>query len=223
MEWQIFAISQMGLIAIGLSAAFFMHSRSLKKQNDELRTHNTALEELSAGQDEESHPSPREWTKEHLSALSEEDPSYAVIKAVLKNAIRPKEDFLEKLPEVIASAGFTSGEAVSDEALQARVEELEAALAAQGGETPSDDQSAELKALLQQFTNDSREMMACIQQLESENAELKKQLEALTDSEDQANAAEEPSSDALTSSETTESSEDSLDETSATTEQDTAA
>ena len=177
MEWQIFAISQMALLAIGLSTAFFLHARTYKKQNDELRTHLTALEASSS--DEEAHPSPREWTKEHLASIPEDNPAHAIVKAVLKNALRSKDDFLDKLPEIIATAGFGGGE-VSDTDAAARIAELEAqleAVQAAGGAGPDDDQSAELKSLLQQFTNDSREMMACIQQLEAENAQLKRQLE----------------------------------------------
>ena len=189
MEWQIFAISQMALLAIGLSTAFFLHARTYKKQNDELLTHLSSLEALSS--DEEAHPSPREWTKEHLATIPDDNPAYAIIKAVLKNAVRPKEDFLEKLPEVIATAGLGGGQGADTDST-ARIAELENQLeAAQmaGGTGPDDDQSAELKSLLQQFTNDSREMMACIQQLESENAELKRQLEG--ESESNAEAASE--------------------------------
>lgn len=62
------------------------------------------------------------------------------------------------------------------------------------------EQAEDLKALLQQFTKDSRDMMECIQNLEAENQELREQLEAsagadatddATDSESEAAQAED--------------------------------
>ncbi|NKB98099.1 MAG: hypothetical protein GKR90_06345 [Pseudomonadales bacterium] len=207
MEWQLFALLQMGLIAIALPTAFFFHGRTLKSQNDELRVHVSQLEAKPSVENADGQsPSPREWSREFLATLPNEHPAFPVIKAVLRNAVRPKEDFLEKFPEVINKAGLGGGtEVISDEAAQARIQELEAQLAEGGGASdggPDDGQAAELKTLLAQFTKDSREMMACIQTLESENAALLAQLEAAdmapvtqqdADDMDQTTVQDEPS------------------------------
>lgn len=175
MDWQLFALSQMGLLAVGISTAFFLHARTLKTQNTVLRRRIAQVEATPSKQSGESDsPSMKEWVRAHLETLPQEDPAYPIIKAVLRNAIRPKEDFSARFPEIVAKAGFDPGDGLDDQATQDRIIELESQL--QASENSADlnhTQAAELKTLLQQFTRDSREMMACIQHLERENLILR--------------------------------------------------
>lgn len=72
-------------------------------------------------------------------------------------------------PEWPELPGGTIGEL---EALRAEVARLRAEL-----ESTTTGTDEDLRKLLKQFTQDSREMMGCIQQLEKENATLKAELD----------------------------------------------
>lgn len=182
-DWQIFALSQMGLLAVGICTAFYLHSRTLKTQNAQLRQRTAQLESKPPAQKTDNDPAAlRVWMREHLETLPQDDRAYAVIKAVLRNAIQPKETFLAQFPEIVAKAGFESvvGEIGPEgEAAQERIHQLESELtASENSASLNNTQAAELKTLLQQFTHDSREMMACIQHLERENLALRNGLES---------------------------------------------
>ena len=110
------------------------------------------------------------WRKVRLAAweeaasappLREAFDRYADIDAYFEHTPEP-------WPEVETTEELPDGNdlATENEALKARIEELESG---------KDDE--DLRNLLKQFTQDSREMMACIQDLEKENAALKEQLE----------------------------------------------
>ena len=172
MDWPIFALLQMLLITIGVCGAFFLHNRTIRKQNVLLRHH---LDNLESG---EAQPSAAVWAEEYLSSVEDSDPTKALIAAVVNNALTPADDFSSRLTSLIQSSGIYS----TDDLAHARekIADLEARLEQAGSSDleTSPEQIEELKALLQQFTSDSREMMACIQTLEEENASLRSQLEA---------------------------------------------
>ncbi len=184
MAWQLFAIVQMFVIALGVGVALWLRIRAVGAQNDALREHLAALE---AVEPVEPQPSPEEWVASRLEALDQEAPATTVITAVLHNALKPKRSFAGKLPGIIQEAGLGGGgeDSGETETLKARVAELEQALAEAPAAATDGEQPEELKLLLQQFTRDSREMMACIQKLEKENQALREQL-GITDTEDAA-------------------------------------
>ena len=170
MEWQIFALLQMALIMIGVGLAFGLNNRKLSQQNDQLRQ---TLDAQSA-----QTPDPADLIKKALENFPQDDPLQPVYQAVLNNAVQPEKGFSEKLRTLLSESG-----ADNSATLQARIEELEKALAESAGPSVASEdgeqvEADELKSLLQQFTHDSREMMACIAELEHENAKLKQQLEA---------------------------------------------
>lgn len=180
MDWQLFALSQMGLLALGICTAFFLHARTLKGQNAVLRRRIAQAEAAPSKQTTESDPSAKkEWVRAYLETLPQENPTYPIIKAVLRNALRPKEDFLARFPEIVANAGFDSADSSGDQPASDRITELETQLrASENSADLNHTQAAELKTLLRQFTQDSREMMACIQHLERENLILRNGFDA---------------------------------------------
>ncbi len=172
MEWSVFAVLQMCIITVGVSLAMWLRIRAVNAQNQLLRDHlenqeNTVVEQ----------PDPAAWLQSQLAGLADDDAAAAVCRVVLEQTLNATEDFEQRLQQAIEASGLVSAApADGDNAeLQARIDELEAALSG-ASEQESNDHADELKALLQQFTHDSREMMACIQTLEAENAELRELL-----------------------------------------------
>ena len=85
----------------------------------------------------------------------------------------------------------------TNELLQQENDKLRGQLSQQSADgADADEQAEDLKALLQQFTKDSRDMMACIQKLEAENANLRQQLGLGAEAADQP-AAPPPTADAM--------------------------
>ena len=203
MEWTYVALLQMFLITTGVCGAMWMRVRRFKSQNDEMRTF---LEEADQRVEEARKssenlpkgPIAREWLKEQLEKVAEEEATSTVQQAVIKHLIKAERKFDQKLTKTIEKAGLggdvaaagggagdadgAPNEAQTEQinALQAEVERLKAELAndATAGEgAPADNaddpSNAEMRELLQQFTADAREMLECVTTLENENAELR--------------------------------------------------
>ncbi|MEM7100462.1 MAG: hypothetical protein AAF541_19495 [Pseudomonadota bacterium] len=158
MDWTLVALSQMGLITLGVSVALGLRIRGIAKQNAELREHAEVVNEAIAELESTKNPSPKEWVAEQVEALDPENQHTPIIKLVLEHSAKKNKKFNDEIIEAAAACGLTAG-GESD-----------------AGGSATDAQSEDLKKLLQQFTQDSREMMACIQALEKENAELREQL-----------------------------------------------
>lgn len=174
MDWQLFTMLQTVLVATGVVVAFVLHNRKLTRQNEALRSH---LDQSGA-------PDPQAWVKEYLETLESDAAATPVISALFNNALQPDPDFITaKLPELLQSSGLSGdggGEGGGEEleAALAKISELEAQLEKAPEPAESSDKREEMKTLLMQLTQDSREMLACISQLESENADLLEKLKA---------------------------------------------
>ena len=199
MEWTYVALLQMLLITAGVCTAMWMHVRSFKSQNEELRTFlddaDRRVEEArKSAENLPKGPIAWEWLKEQLEKIVEEEATSTVQQAVIKHLIKAERKFDQKLIKTIEKAGLGGGpgdeDGVTTEAqteqintLQTEVERLTAELAnqvktaegapAENAEEPS---HVEMRELLQQFTADAREMMECITAMEKENAELLERL-----------------------------------------------
>lgn len=193
MEWTYVALLQMFLITAGVCSAMWMHVRSFKSQNEELRTFldeaDQRVEEArKSAENLPKGPIAREWLKEQLEKVVEEEATSTVQQAVIKHLIKAERKFDQKLTKTIEKAGLGGGAGDGDGApneaqteqintLQAEVERLTAQLAeGQPADNAEDPSNAEIRELLQQFTTDAREMMECITTLEKENAELRERL-----------------------------------------------
>lgn len=193
MEWTYVALLQMFLITAGVCSAMWMHVRSFKSQNEELRTFldeaDQRVEEArKSAENLPKGPIAREWLKEQLEKVVEEEATSTVQQAVIKHLIKAERKFDQKLTKTIEKAGLGGGAGDGDGApneaqteqintLQAEVERLTAELAeGQPADNAEDPSNAEIRELLQQFTTDAREMMECITTLEKENAELRERL-----------------------------------------------
>lgn len=193
MEWTYVALVQMFLITAGVCSAMWMHVRSFKSQNEELRNFldeaDQRVEEARKSADNlPKGPIAREWLKEQLEKVVEEEATSTVQQAVIKHLIKAERKFDQKLTKTIEKAGLGGGAGDGDGApneaqteqintLQAEVERLKAELAeGQPANNAEDPSNAEMRELLQQFTTDAREMMECITALEKENAELRERL-----------------------------------------------
>lgn len=174
MEWSIFALLQMFIITIAVSLACWLRMRGLQTQNEALRLR---IEETPPAPAISEQPSQSEWVQQQIDALDQTHPSSTIVSVALTNLLAPADDFEQTLVDCIRASSIL-GDDSSTQDLEAELEELRNKLAAasdNAGET-GEDRTEELKALLQQFTKDSREMMACIQTLEKENAQLREQL-----------------------------------------------
>lgn len=193
MEWTYVALLQMFLITAGVCSAMWMHVRSFKSQNEELRNFldeaDQRVEEArKSAENLPKGPIAREWLKEQLEKVVEEEATSTVQQAVIKHLIKAERKFDQKLTKTIEKAGLGGGAGDGDGApneaqteqintLQAEVERLKAELAeGQPANNAEDPSNAEMRELLQQFTTDAREMMECITTLEKENAELRERL-----------------------------------------------
>lgn len=193
MEWTYVALLQMFLITAGVCSAMWMHVRSFKSQNEELRNFldeaDQRVEEArKSAENLPKGPIAREWLKEQLEKVVEEEATSTVQQAVIKHLIKAERKFDQKLTKTIEKAGLGGGAGDGDGApneaqteqintLQAEVERLTAELAeGQPADNAEDPSNAEMRELLQQFTTDAREMMECITALEKENAELRERL-----------------------------------------------
>jgi len=199
MEWTYVALLQMLLITAGVCTAMWMHVRSFKSQNEELRTlldeaDQRVEEARKSAENLPKGPIAREWLKEQLEKVVEEEATSTVQQAVIKHLIKAERKFDQKLIKTIEKAGLGGGLGDGDGAtseaqieqintLQTEVERLTAELANQVktaagalAENAEDPSHAEMRELLQQFTADAREMMECITAMEKENAELLERL-----------------------------------------------
>ena len=174
MEWPLFAVAQMLITTVAVGVAFWLRNRALQKQNDLLRAHLKAISGDTAPNFEDL-----------IAALDGETPTAPIVKLVLEHCASPADDLEERLRACVSQSGL----AADPEALAAATAEI-GELKQQLAEFGTGDEG-ELKTLLMQFTNDSREMMACIQNLETENAELRAQLGLDPETADAGDAAED--------------------------------
>jgi hypothetical protein len=180
MEWSIFALLQMFLIALAISTACWLRMRGANAQNAQLR------EQLEnhINQPVSEHSSPEDWLKAQVQELPADTTGTAVAQLVCAHLLEANPQFEEALIDTMTAAGLANADSQTDATHTQQIAALEAELASlqeaseSGGEG---ERTEELKSLLQQFTKDSREMMACIQTLETENALLKEQLGETTE------------------------------------------
>jgi hypothetical protein len=204
----------MSVVTIGVSVALWLRIRAVNGQNTTLREALSTLEEERAKQPD-SDEIARQWLQAKIDVLDPTDDLTPMVDRVLRQQIEPSEDFAEAVRGLVAppttEAGLVDADidallndvsadepaapapVSSDEAgrvalLEAQLEEALAEINTLKSLT-EEDEPEELKALLQQFTRDSREMMACIQALEKENAELRAQLGLEEPSSSQSDAA----------------------------------
>ncbi len=197
--WVIFAAGLTLLLAIGGVAALVWRSRSAGKGRAELEARceaaRVALEEGKALL--EARGATRDWKQEltaRLEALdaqaastSELTADVAVRRLVLRSELTGEK--IDLTPHLNQSgepdaAGASALETLrtTHAALEAENASLKAerdahtAVSEPGAAPASMARERELKALVQQFTRDSREMLTCIQTLESENKELRTSL-----------------------------------------------
>ena len=178
MEWPLFAVVQLFITTIAVGVAFWLRIRAVNQQNALLRAELASTEATPAPDFEAL-----------IAALDADSPTAPMVKLVLAECAAPSDDFEERLRATLADSPF-AGDAAALEAAQAEIETLKRQVE-EGGQNEGD----ELKTLLMQFTNDSREMMACIQDLEAENAQMRQQL-GIEDTAGAGDAA--PSDDAET-------------------------
>jgi hypothetical protein len=197
--WVIFAAGLVLLLTLVSTALLLWRGRSAAKARAELESRcdaaRAALEEGTTLLN--ARVATRDWKQELTSRLealdaeaaatSELNPMTAVRRLVLRAELTGGAIDLE--PHLAGGAGEASGGA-EVEALKATNAILEAELATLRAEREAlaaDPAAAaptniarerELKALVQQFTRDSREMLTCIQALESENQALRGSLGA---------------------------------------------
>ena len=166
MDWSIFAILQMFIMAAAICVAMTLRMRSVMKQNSQFREH---LDTVVAEAEANKQPKPEEWVKTVTDDLPKDEASSPIIKVVLGHALENVKDIDKDIVEAVLEADLCASK--SDlEALQEELATLQDGRAASGdGE---DERNTELKNLLKQFTQDSRSMMACIQTLEVENEAL---------------------------------------------------
>lgn len=194
--WVIFAAGLVLLLTLVSTVLLLWRGRSAAKARAELESRcdaaRAALEEGKALL--EARVATRDWKQELASRLealdaeaattSELNPTTAVRRLVLRAELTGEAIDLE--PHLSQSAGESSDAAADVETLKATNAMLEAELATLRAEREAlaaDPAAAvaptniarerELKALVQQFTRDSREMLTCIQALESENQSLR--------------------------------------------------
>ncbi len=186
MEWTLFAILQMFVIATAVGAAFWLRNRQLSLQNKQLRAHISVLESEACGAENDA-ADPQTWLTGKIESITDDQPYAPLLRLILQQQLQARDDFDQGVIEAAEACGLgaAAGEQNADDVNKdAQIADLEQALAQvrlelegmqeEGGE---DGQAEELKNLLQQYTKDSRDMMACIQTLEKENAALKAQLE----------------------------------------------
>ena len=172
MEWTIVAIAQMLLITIVVGVALGLRIRGINKQNAQLRgqlvdtqerltlAENANLDAQATQIEEQNQEASvsmamlQSWSEERINASGEENPFTPAYKVVLAHALQDNENVADDLIAALSEANLIQ-QGVADDA-----------------------KSEDICALLQQFTNDSRELMSCIQTLEEENAALRQALDA---------------------------------------------
>jgi len=192
--WVVFAAGLALVIAVALAALLGWRVRALASVRAELekrcKAAQAALEEGKKVL--ESRPTARDWKQElaaHLEVLdtqaagsAEADPTFAIRRDVLRSEVSGKPlDLSAHLKQTSSEDGGSLTELHTLKAAHAALEAELATLKAErdaapdgGGVVPVNlERERELKALVQQFTRDSREMLSCIQSLESENRELR--------------------------------------------------
>ena len=192
--WVIFAAGLALLLALAGTATLVWRSRAAGKSRVELELRceaaRVALEEGKALL--EARAASRDWKQQLTSRLEALDadagapdmsPAAAVRRLVLRAELTGESIDLE--PHLSGSGGAGPEAAAALESLKAAHAVLEAEVvalrSAQVGDGAEPTVTApaniarerELKALVQQFTRDSREMLTCIQALESENQTLR--------------------------------------------------
>ena len=191
--WVVLAAGLALVIAVASAALLGWRVRALASVRTELekrcKAAQAALEEGKKVL--EARPTARDWKQElaaHLAALdakaagsAEVDPTLAIRREVLRSEISGNAlDLSTHLQQSSSEDGGSLTELhtlkAAHAALEAELATLKAERAAptDGGTAPVNlERERELKALVQQFTRDSREMLSCIQSLESENRELR--------------------------------------------------
>ena len=192
--WLIYGAALVVLLALIAVTLLAWRSRSAGKVRGELESRceaaRLALEEGKALL--AARTSARDWKQEltaRLEALDAEAAGksdlpmhVAVRRLVLRSELTG--DALDLAPHLDQSGGADPQSAAELEALKAAHAALQAELAARRAEPAAGGdpvaaapaslaRERELKALVQQFTRDSREMLTCIQTLESENQALR--------------------------------------------------
>ncbi len=196
--WVIFSAGLTLLLAIGSAAALAWLGRSAGKGRAELEARceaaRVALEEGKALLD--ARVASRDWKQELTARLEALDaqaaattaltPDVAVRRLVLRSELTGEKfdlaPHLSQSGEPLAAAPELATLKAAYAALEVEIVSLKAerdahAAASEPGAAPGNiARERELKALVQQFTRDSREMLSCIQTLESENKELRASL-----------------------------------------------
>jgi len=165
--WPIFAVLQMLITTVAVGVTLWLRMRTVHKQNLAYQAQFASLE-AHAG-----NPS----TAEFLDNLDSEQATAPLLRLLLEHHDNPKDDIDEQLRTCAEPLGLSAGSDNEDDSVSAEehqtvlneIEELKEQLTSANNRGETD----ELRNLLMQFTNDSREMMACIATLEKENAKLR--------------------------------------------------
>ena len=166
MSWALFAVIQLSIVTVGVTVAFWLRNRELKKRYgvlEQASAHaSTAVEaardQLTQGTDA--------WFNERLGSLTEEDEVTTIQRMVLENEREPSAEFDDKLRKQLSST--ESAQRALNAALDAAVPDI--------ADDDATQEEEDLKELLQQFTKESRGMTSDIQNLRSENKMLREQL-----------------------------------------------
>ena len=89
----------------------------------------------------------------------------------------PLPEPVEREEDEASASEVTEQLRAANDLLNQQLADAQAELATLKAVAEGEEQEEDLKALLQQFTRDSRDMMACIQELEQENRQLRERLE----------------------------------------------
>jgi hypothetical protein len=108
MTWQLFALIQTVVLAVGLVTALGLRNLRLRRRNDELlalcgHAHEELLNVTGKLSEIETTAPPEQMLGERVKALTGDDPVIMVRRLVLDNEISPKADFAARLAEHLAS------------------------------------------------------------------------------------------------------------------------
>lgn len=107
MSWPLFAVIQLALVTLGVSAAFWLRNRELKTRYRALEAQSVAAEETvaeAAAKFEGMADAAREqWLSERISACTGDDPVSEVQRLVLQNERSPHPEFAAELQQQLAS------------------------------------------------------------------------------------------------------------------------
>lgn len=107
MTWQLFALIQTVVFALGAIAAVSVRNVRLRRRNDQLLTlcsqaHDELVAVTGKLNEMESMAPPEKMLGERVKALTGDDPVVVVRRLVLDNEIAPKADFAQRLAEHLA-------------------------------------------------------------------------------------------------------------------------